>query len=119
MIEILHADALNRAADRLEQMTGAANGPDGPGHVRWADLGGSVIWAEEPAAVVVARHCTGPEAKYIAAVDPVAVAALVPALRMAARGTVGLTGLTLTVNERRLIEPLLAFARRVLREEEE
>lgn len=83
------ADVLGRAADHLKQLVGAANGPgDGP-VIRWHAEGGSVVWARETGfpdgddVVRVANDCTGPEAEFIATVDPQAVAALAPALRLA------------------------------------
>lgn len=95
------ADTLNRAADKIERL-----------RERLLPL---ADWFTTDDLVEAGFHCR--QAKFIAAFSPQAMAELVPALRMAARGTVGLTGLTLTVNERRLIEPLLSFARRVLKEE--
>lgn len=127
------ADVLGRAADWLEHLAKQANpggwevkakhGRDVTGegwstlHVVGADgvlladctpvIDDDVLWVEAEA-----------RAQHIAAADPLAVAALVPALRRAARNVerTGLgPGAQLWAWERDLVE----FARRVLREEDQ
>lgn len=58
------------------------------------------------------------DAEFIAALDPHAVAALVPVLRLAAQTAERRPARALTEAERALVDLASAFARRVLREEE-
>lgn len=102
------ADVLGRAADRLEKVA-----LDAESRQRWHRDHESV-WPGEGDRIDV-DHLDN--AEFIATVDPHAVAALVPALRRAARNVerTGLgPGAQLWAWERDLVE----FARRVLREEE-
>jgi hypothetical protein len=116
------ADVLNRAADRLQLLGPVALArafheayerlaPDYGYKTREAS---AKPWAEVPADNRLLMTAVAAE---ILAMLP--VAALAPVLRHAASGAVRRQFDALSVNETRLVDLLVSFARRVLREEEE
>lgn len=114
------ADRLICAADRLEQAIGGACA-DEPTSAdnRWVPDGYAVYWADPDLNDAVTRGCTPAEAGFIAALDPHAVTALVPVLRVVAAHSRALNkapGCACYICQTR--NGLDEFARRLLRKED-